>query len=134
MASLLLGGCRGSQYVGKGIGYYAPLGIKYGVEMYIETSDPGSMSSLQNKDIWIRVIDDDGARLLDDRLERTRAAEVEGTVDWPTFEDLEVVITEVGGADVPDPIRPGLTQPGPRVLFDLHYHYNATTKHFERMP
>jgi hypothetical protein len=126
-------GCHRTQYVGKSIGWYPPQGGQYGVEMYIETPDSGSMNSLQDKDIWIRILDTNGARLLDDKLARTRAAEVEGTVVWRTFEDLEVVISEVGGADVPDPNRPGLTQPGPRIVFDLHYHYNATSKHFERV-
>jgi hypothetical protein len=101
----------------------------------VETADQGSMGDLQNKDIWVRVHDKaTWASLLDDKLPQVRARMIEGSAEWPTFDDLTVVIQEVGDPRSSDPADVALVESGPRTLMTIRYRYNASEKRFERVP
>jgi len=135
IGSVWLAGCRGTAFLGRGVGQFPAQGaLQYGAELYIETPDSGSMFALQDKDLWVRVYDTSHALVLNDRLERRRAAMVEGTADWPTFDDLTVVIKEVGDPRSSDPYNAELVRSGPRTLFTLHYRYDEARQEFVRAP
>ena len=131
---LLLTGCRGTQFRGRGLDQYPAQGEwQYTAILYVETPDSGSMYDPQNKDIFIRIEDRAGNRLLDDRLERRRACLIEGDASWPVFGEFEVVIREEGDADSKNQVSRALAASGPRTLFTLKYRYNQKAGKFERV-
>jgi len=134
VALLAVAGCRGTQFDRSGMGQFPARGpSQYVAILYLETRDPGSLFSLQNKDVWIRVEDPEGNRLLDDRLPRMRSGMVEGKVRWTDFNHLEVELLEVGYAKSDDPYAVALAKSGPRPLLSLTYQYNHALKKFERV-
>lgn len=139
-------GCESVQYGGSGVdgGFYPP-GTNYMTDwtyeavLYVETSESGTMYRLQDKDIWIRVEDRQGKRLLNDKIE-LRCCMVEGKANWSEFGTLEIALYEEGleratGETVPldDPYSVALAKSGPRKMVTLTYHYNEKMKRFEKV-
>jgi hypothetical protein len=142
-SALLLTACRGTHFENNDVGYFPPgttyLGDwKYIAELYVETSDPGSMSVRQDKDVWIRVTDRVGVRLLDDKLS-VRRCHVVARTTWERFDTLRVDLSEAGvqytgkDAQYNDPYSVALARSGPRQFLTLRYRYNSEERVFERV-
>lgn len=136
-------GCGGVHFERSEAGYYPPetnytTNWKYEAFLYVETTDPGSMYTLQDKTVWIRVEDRDGNRLLDDRI-KLRACLVEGEATWHTFDDLSIVLTETGFeyegeySKFNDSHSVALSKSGPQQLTTLKYRYNDKRRRFEKV-
>ena len=132
-------GCRGSQFRRDGAGSFPPETTyaandwQYTVDIYTQTSDPGSMYDRQNKVVWVRIEDQKGNRLLNDRIDCPRRAMVIGTATWVRFQDVAVVLSEEGYSASTDSYSVALAKSGPKAFTTLKYRYNETTKQFERV-
>ena len=138
LAALSLLGCRSVLTERVDAGFF-PTGSdyvhhdwNYMVVLTVETSDAGPMTRLQNKTVFISVVDRSGKRLLNDRVD-VRSCMVVGRSTWATFENLEVVIREEGAADSGDPYSVALAKSGPRTVMKLRYEYDKGSASFRRI-
>lgn len=137
LVGTFLGGCRGVMFERGDIGFFPPgttyqYGYAYGAFWYMETSDSGSTYSRQEKDVWVRVEDRKGARLLNDKM-HFRCCQIIGKCSWSRFDTLDVELLEEGDANVGDPYSAALAKTGPRTIARLKYRYDATNGQFERV-
>jgi hypothetical protein len=130
-------GCRGTQFAQDDIGFFPP-GTSYTTSWtqkafwYAETGEAGSMYMRQEKDVWIRVEDRNGNRLLNDKM-HFRCCQVVGKCTWVRFDTLNIELLEEGDATVGDPYSAALAKSGPRTIAKLTYRYNAPRGQFEHV-
>lgn len=131
---LSFAGCKGAVYSGQ---YFAfPPDSKphennwdFLGEVIASTKESGPFSQKSLKKIQIYIIDKNKRKLLSDEF-HFKCGGIESSIQWETFEKIQIRINEVGSAYVEDAYNKQLLKTGPRLLLDLHYIYDDLSKKF----
>ena len=102
---------------------------EYRATWHMETHNSGPFFDVQNKDVWVRVDDQRGDLLLNDKL-LLRCGGVVGRAQWPRAESLQVTLYE--GSDNTDGAYNVVPESAQAVLV-LTYRLDPATHWFKRI-
>jgi hypothetical protein len=136
MVSISLGSCRNTSYSFRAFSY--PPGSQphqdnweYSGTVVVTSQEKGSLSKKSAKSVYIVVKDKSKRTYLSDRLE-FHCGQIDSSIKWDKFEELEIILYEVGNEFADNEYNKELLKKGPIRLCLLKYRYDSASREFER--
>jgi len=100
-------------------------------KVVVSSKEEGPLTQKSEKNVKITIVDKNKNVYLSDEL-KFISAYIESSITWHDFEEIQIILFEVGNEFSKDTYNQQLIKKGPNRLISLKYAYDSAIKKFKR--